>query len=98
MLRFLLFLLADGDPRQAAGLLASGRKPGDGNGGGEHPLFLDIPLLESLLRALDREPAKLDHVAALISDLRNAPDGQDLIPEGFADVWEPVWASRQARR
>ena len=97
VLRFLLFLLADGDPRQAAGLLAPRRQPGDGNGAGEHPLFLDIPLLESLLRALDREPEKLDHVAALVSDLRKAPDGQDLIPEGFADVWEPVWAARQAR-
>ncbi len=98
VLRFLLFLLADGDPRQAADLLGSGHRAGDGNGGGERPLILDIPLLESLLRALDREPAKLDHIAALISDLRKSPDGRELIPDGFADVWEPVWAARQARR
>lgn len=98
VLRFLLFLLADGDPTQTADLLASRHQAGDGNGVAEHQLILDIPLLESLLRALDREPAKLDHIAALISDLRKSPDGPELIPEGFTDVWEPVWAARQARR
>ena len=96
VLRFLLFLLADGDPRQAAGMLASGHQTGESEG--EDQLVFDLPLLESLLRALDREPARLDHVAALIDDLRKTPDGQALIPEGFTEVWEPVWAAREAQR
>ena len=43
------FILADGDPRPAAGLLASGDQNGDG--GGEDSFVMDFPLFESLLRA-----------------------------------------------
>jgi hypothetical protein len=96
VLRFLLFLLADGDPRQAVGLLVSGDQAGDGEG--EDSFALDLPLFESLLRALEREPAKLDHVARLIEDLRKTPEGEALIPEGFTEVWDPIWAVREARR
>ena len=96
VLRFLLFLLADGDPRQAARLLVSGDRTGDGDG--EDSYVIDLPLFESLLRALDREPAKLDHVAGLIEDLRKIPEGEALIPEGFTEIWDPIWAAREARR
>jgi hypothetical protein len=96
MLRFLLFLLADGDPRQAAGLLVSGDQMHGGDG--EDSFFRNLPLFESLLRALEREPAKLDHVAGLIEDLRKTPEGEALIPEGFTEVWDPVWAAREAQR
>lgn len=96
VLRFLLFLLADGDPRQAASLLASGDQTG--GGGGEDSFVIDLPLFESLLRALERQPAKLDHVAGLIKDLRKTPQGEALIPDGFTEVWDPVWAAREAQR
>ena len=96
VLRFVLFILADGDPRQAVGLLASGGQSGDG--GGEDSFVMDFPLFESLLRALDREPAKLDHVARLIEDLRKTPEGEALIPEGFAEIRDPIWAAREAQR
>lgn len=96
VLRFLLFLLADGDPRQAAGLLVSGDQMRGGEG--EDSFVTDLPLFESLLRALEREPAKLDHVAALIEDLRKTPEGEALIPDGFTEVWDPVWAAREAQR
>ena len=59
---------------------------------------MDLPLFESLLRALEREPAKLDHVAGLIEDLRKTPEGEALIPEGFTEIWDPIWAAREARR
>jgi hypothetical protein len=96
VLRFLIFLLADGDPQQAAGLLASGDRTGDGEG--EDSYVIDLPLFESLLRALEREPAKLDHVAGLVEDLRKTPEGEALIPEGFTEIWDPIWAAREARR
>ena len=96
VLRFLLFILADGDPRQAAGLLVSGNQMGDGEG--QDSFVIDLPLFESLLRALEREPAKLDHVARLIEDLRKTPEGEALIPEGFTEVWGPVWAAREEQR
>ena len=57
-----------------------------------------LPLFESLLRALEREPAKLDHVARLIEDLRKTPESEALIPEGFTEIWDPIWAAREARR
>lgn len=96
VLRFLLFLLADGDAQEAAGLFMSGDGGGaygDGNLG-----LVELPLLESMLRALEREPTKLDHVARLIEDLRKSPEGEALIPEGFTEVWEPIWAARVAVR
>lgn len=97
VLRFLLFLLADGDARQAAALLVSGdgsKGPGEGGVG---PM-LDLPLFESMLRALEHEPSKLDHVAGVIDELRNSPEGEALIPEGFNDVWVPIWTAREAMR
>ncbi len=94
VLRFLLFLLADGDPRQATRLLGSGAEAGEGEG----PPIMALPLFESLLHALERDAAKLDHVARLIDDLRKTPEGEALIPEGFAEVWDPVWAAREAQR
>ena len=51
-----------------------------------------------LAQALERDAAKLDQVARLIDDLRKTPEGEALIPEGFAEVWDPVWAAREAQR
>lgn len=96
VLRFLLFLLADGDPQQASALFVSrdgASAQGDGNAAG-----VELPLLESMLRALEREPTKLDHVARVIEDLRKTPEGEALIPEGFTEVWEPIWAARESVR
>jgi hypothetical protein len=97
VLRFLLFLLAAGDPRQAAALVA----PSDGStqpGKDEVLSIIELPLFESMLRALEREPSKLDHVARVIADLRKSAEGEALIPEGFAEVFDPIWAAREAQR
>ena len=57
-----------------------------------------VPLLESMVRALSRSPEALDHVARLIDDLASTEEGQDLLPDGLAEVWEPIWAARQELR
>ncbi|HEX8163557.1 MAG TPA: phospholipase D family protein [Pyrinomonadaceae bacterium] len=93
VLRFILFLLAEGGADTAAILLAararlSGKESRGGNG-------FEFPLFEILVRALDRDPAKLDQVARLVNDLRKSPEGRQLLPEGFDSVWEPVWAARE---
>jgi hypothetical protein len=98
VLRFLLFLLAAGDPRQAAALLASGDAAAVGSDRGEAGLAIELPLFESLIRALEREPSKLDHVARVIGDLQNSPEGEALIPDGFMEIWGPIWAAREALR
>jgi hypothetical protein len=93
VLRFILFLLAEGGADVTAILLATrtqlSGKESRGRDGFEFPLF------EILVRALDRNPTKLDQVARLVDDLRKSPEGKQLLPEGFDSVWEPVWATRE---
>jgi hypothetical protein len=97
LLRYLLFLLA----RQEDALLAGERllhaepegKNGSGSLGGE-----ELPLLEELLRTLSRAPGQLDAVQRLIADLEKTPEGRELLPPGFSDVWTPIWRARQEVR
>jgi hypothetical protein len=90
VLRFLMFLLsefgADGGAIETAGDAIEGGGPFRW-GSGETPLF------ETLLKALDHSPGKIDQVAALVEDLRKS--GENLLPEGFDEVWQPVWEARQ---
>jgi len=60
-----------------------------GNGG------LAEPLLEPLVRALHRDPQRLDDVARLVEDLKAAGAGARELPAGFDDIWVPIWAARQ---
>jgi hypothetical protein len=53
-----------------------------------------VPLLESLLKALARDPKRLDHVAGLAESLRATPEGAALLPDGFEEVWEPIWTAK----
>lgn len=57
-----------------------------------------FPVLETMLRALDRDPAKLDEVAKLVADLRRTPEGAQLLPPGFDAIWEPIWKTREDLR
>jgi hypothetical protein len=94
LLRFLLLLLA-GTALDVASLVGptAPNQPGSAASNG-----LENTLLESFIRALDQSPDKLDQVARLVADLRQTPDGQRLLPDGFESVWEPIWAARQRRK
>jgi hypothetical protein len=48
----------------------------------------EAPLLESLLRALDEAPEKLNAIASLIDDLK---DVDDVLPPGLLEIWEPIY-------
>lgn len=91
VLRFLLLLLAD-DSETLSGLVAATRAPqvaaATDNAG-----LMGIPLFEALVRALDRDPAKLDHIARIVEDLRKTPEGQQLLPETFDSIWAPIQAA-----
>jgi hypothetical protein len=92
-LLYLRFLLAD--LSDAQGLLEglSGESSGDwGFGGGSGAL------LEPMVRALARNPGRLDDIARLVDDLSKTPDGQARIPAEFADVWDSLWAVREGLR
>jgi hypothetical protein len=94
VLRFLLFLL---DLEKGSAIGDDTFLNGGGNGGTPPygPAGDAVPLLEALLRALDRDPKRLDQVAALVKDLSATPEGQRLLPERFMDVWPSIWEARQ---
>ncbi|MCL7744264.1 phospholipase D family protein [Guyparkeria hydrothermalis] len=94
--RLLLMMLADipeasRDLHEMHGMLSSSAQ-GRGSGGGQ------IPMLETLLKALDRDPERLDQVAKVVEELRRTDKGADLIPTAFQEVWEPIWQTRETLR
>ena len=96
VIKFILMLLAEGggDVYQA---ILSGRallSGGEGNGS----FGTGIPLFETMVRTLERNPAKLDQIERLVADLRKTEDGQLLLPEGFDAIWKPIWAARERIR
>jgi len=48
------------------------------------------PLLEDLVRAAARDPARLEPIRRLIRDLQDAPDGQKIVPKDFLAIWDVV--------
>ncbi|MCZ0951209.1 MAG: phospholipase D family protein, partial [Rhodospirillaceae bacterium] len=56
----------------------------------------ETALLEALLRSLSRNPGRIDEAARLIADLGKTPEGKELMPDGLNEIWEPVWAAREA--
>lgn len=100
VLRFIMLLLAEGGAELSA-VISRIRDDGDEERpgrAGRHAGEFEFPVFEKLVRALDRNPAQLDRVARVVEDLRKTPEGRDLLPEGFDEVWEPVWAARQRVR
>jgi hypothetical protein len=56
---------------------------------------LDIPLLEDLLRTLSRSPdEKIDRIADVVSQIKEAPDAEKIIPHEFDILWEKILNAR----
>ena len=55
----------------------------------------ETPLLEALLRALDRDPARLEEIHRTIKDLRSSDGGARLLPDDLDRIWAPVWEAHQ---
>ena len=94
--RFLLFLLSGDTPTGNDGLLASATAQASAVSG--TATDSSEAVLELLLARLHRDPGRLDHVEATVRSLLEAPDGRERLPDGFVDVWEPIWEARQALR
>lgn len=98
VLRYLVFLL--GDPSydalfaEVAGMgserFADPDKPG-GSGS-------NAALFEPLVRATGRDQDALARVASLVDELRELPNGDGLVPDGFEDLWDVIWEVHQERR
>jgi hypothetical protein len=95
MLRFLWLLLADEgvDVPEMTDLMP--RDAGGGRGASSLPAN---GLFEMLLRNLDRAPDRLDHLHGLLKELRHGEAGEDLLPDGFDEIWAPIWARRERLR
>ena len=96
LLRFLMFILAEGSADEASLLAEIHRLGAEGSAGKARGA--GAALFESLVQALSRNPAKLDQIAHLVTDLRQSEQGQQLLPMGFEAIWEPIWAARQRLR
>ena len=95
VLRFILFILAEGST-DAHELLQEVRSTMTGESGNKvGGSGIELPLFESLVKALDRDPLKLDQIGRLVDDLKKTPEGKELLPEGFDLIWEPIWSARQ---
>jgi hypothetical protein len=94
VLRYLLLLLAeDGFAADGSGSITRVLSALDAADGWNDPW--SIPLLESMVRALARNPERLDHVARLVESLRATQEGVALLPEGLDEIWSPIWEARQ---
>lgn len=89
LMRFLLLLLADvaDDPMIAAGGQAASWNVAS------RSAETSEALLEPLLRALDRSPARLNAISSLLKELGNTEDGQKLMPDGLPALFAAIWAA-----
>lgn len=92
LLRFLLMLLS--------GMGESGQLADAALGGGRWAWAWSesSALFEPMVRALARDPAKIDEIGSLMEELMKTPDGRSILPDGWEDVWEPIRSAREAGR
>jgi len=84
-LRYLLLLLQDMENLPSIGNLVSaiGGTWNVATGG------LDgLPLLEELTRAYSRNPSRLNSVRKLVEQLNATPEGKEIIPDEFMELWQ----------
>lgn len=96
VLRYLLFLLQSAQDPIAAAIAAGSLGQADADDGTGR-LFGTDAVLELLLKTLDRDPEQLDRVAQVIRDLQEEGE-EELLPEGFDEIWMPVWQARERMR
>ena len=86
LLRFLRALLG--------GLEGLGGGPGKGDGSGEGGTWRSSgsadSLLEDLIRAASRDPARLAPIRRILNDLQETEEGRSIIPEGLLETWMAV--------
>jgi hypothetical protein len=93
-LRYLWLILAGGEGGRPAWLSWLGGEAGRARRG----FFGDgeMPLLETLVRALSRSPEKIEHITDLVERLKRTPEGQRVLPDGFETLWDAVMNTRSS--
>jgi len=82
-LQYLMILLSE-DNDFLGGLEAASSR---GQKAGEGSTMIDFPLLEELVKAYSRNPAKIENVKELVVDLTETEEGRDILPDNFYKVW-----------
>ena len=96
VLRYLVFLL--GDPSYDALFAQLAGVNSERFDFNSTPGFAaDIALFEPLVRATGRDEDALARVASLVEELRERPNGAELVPEGFDELWDIVWQVHRER-
>jgi len=92
VMHFLGMLLAEDPAEWLAGEEERVSRGAAAAGGGA----FEGALLEHLLRALHASPAQLDSVERFIRELSRTDAGRLLVNEELRELWEPIFAARQA--
>ena len=96
VLQLLFLILMEDNPDALAFIRPENRQHGDSQG--SFAGWDEAALLEALLSSLSRSPGRIDEAARLINDLEKTPEGKELLPEGFSEIWEPIKAAQEALR
>ncbi len=94
VLQFLLLLLTD-HSMSIGDLLDRQRKSNKTGTALNGTPYDETPLLESLMKALAHDPSKLDRINRLVNDLGETDDEHKLLPDGFRQIWGPIWEARK---
>jgi hypothetical protein len=81
-IRYLLFILGTDD---FPGL---NKETGKGHGKGVAGQGFLLPLFEEMVRAYSRDPEKIDRISEIIKDLKEAGNLDNILPEGFENIWK----------
>lgn len=97
VLRYLVFLL--GDPSYDALFVEMAGMGCERFSETDRPVNAntDVALFEPLVRAAGRDQDALARVASLVDELRELPNGTELVPEGFDELWDVIWRVHQER-
>ena len=98
VLRYLPLLLGALAPDPTAAFAGDASPGGTGSAAGAGTSAAGLPLLEAMVRTLHRCPAQRDQIKRVVDDLRQTPEGRQMLPEGFDEVWEPIWRVREELR
>ena len=93
-LRYLWLILAGGEGGPPAWLSWLEAEAGHGPRGSFGDA--EIPLLETIVRALSRSPDKIERITDMVERLKRTPEGQGVLPDGFEVLWDAVVRTRSA--
>jgi hypothetical protein len=93
LLRLLLLLLGNLDAAFGDLVDVLSWEPSEGASAPFNILGADA-LLEPLMRTLSRDPARLDEIDRLVTELAKTEEGRSLLPDGWPKLWAAVSAAR----